>query len=119
MSAPAIKTGGEEDRIDIAYFEKTLKENPGQLLIVDVRDPDEFAAGNFPNAINTLTDQLETKIPPLSKGKPIVFVCVADARSGEAYYIVKDLCLEMKNVFYREAETDYLGSGKYKTIPAS
>jgi rhodanese-related sulfurtransferase len=115
----AVKAGGEEGSIDIAYFEQTVKNNPDQLLIIDVRDPDEYAAGTFPNAINIPTDQLEAKIASLSMDKPIVFVCATGARSGEAYYMVQDLRPEMKNVFYLEAETDYLGSGKFKIIPVS
>jgi len=112
-----IKAGGEEGSIDIANFEQTIKSNPDQIQIIDVRDPEEFAAGTFPNAINIPTDQLEAKIPTLSKDKPIVFVCSTGARSGEAFYMVQDIRPELKKVFYLEAETEYLGDGKVKIKP--
>jgi rhodanese-related sulfurtransferase len=114
----AVIAGGEEGSIDIAFFEKTLKDNPSQLQIIDVRDPDEFAAGTFPTAINIPSDTLEAKIPTLSADKPIVFVCATGARSGEAYYMLQDLRPEIKNAFYLEAEIEYLGGGKVKIIPA-
>ncbi len=114
-----IKAGGEEGSIDIANFEQTIKSNPDQIQIIDVRDPDEFAAGTFPNAINIPSDQLEGKIPTLATDKPIVFVCATGARSGEAFYMVQDIRPELKNVFYLEAETEYLGGGKVTIKKAS
>ena len=79
--------------------------------MIDVRDPDEFAAGALKTAVNIPTDQLEKKIPTLPTDKPIVFVCSTGARSGEAYYMVQDLRPSLKSVFYLEAECTYKKDG--------
>jgi len=82
-------------------------------MLVDVRDPDEYAAGTFKTAVNIPTDELEKKIKVLPRNKPVVFVCNTGARSGEAYYMVQDLRPEMKNVYYLEAECTYKKNGSY------
>jgi rhodanese-related sulfurtransferase len=83
-------------------------------MLVDVRDPDEYAAGSFKTAVNIPTDELEQKIPTLPIDKPIVFVCNTGARSGEAYYMVQDIRPELKTVYYLEAETIYNKDGSVK-----
>ena len=82
-------------------------------MLIDVRDPDEYAAGSFKTAVNIPTDDLEKKIKTLPTNKPIVFVCNTGARSGEAYYMVQDLSPEMKNVYYLEAECTYKKDSSY------
>jgi rhodanese-related sulfurtransferase len=106
-----IKAGQEEGSIDIANFKKIMKENPDSILLIDVRDPDEYAAGSIKSAVNIPTDDLEEKIKSLPSDKPIVFVCNTGALSGEAYYMVKDLRPEIKAVYYLEAECTYKKDG--------
>ena len=116
-AAPAavqVKAGAEEGSIDIATFEKIIKENPQSIMLIDVRDPDEYAAGSFKTAVNIPTDELEKKIATLPADKPIVFVCNTGARSGEAFYMVQDIRPEMKKVYYLEAETIYNKDGSVK-----
>ena len=116
-AAPAavqVKAGKEEGSIDIATFEKIIKEKPDSIMLIDVRDPDEYAAGTFKTAINMPTDELEKKIPTLPADKPIVFVCSTGARSGEAYYMVQDIRPELKEVYYLEAELIFEEDGSYK-----
>ena len=115
-----VKAGKEEGSIDIAIFEKIIAENPQSIMLVDVRDPDEYAAGSFKTAVNIPTDELEKKIATLPSDKPIVFVCNTGARSGEAFYMVQDLRPELKEVYYLEAETIYSKDGSVKiNKPAS
>jgi rhodanese-related sulfurtransferase len=119
-AAVAVKAGAEEGSIDIATFEKIIKENPQSILLIDVRDPDEYAAGSFKTAVNIPTDELEKKIATLPADKPIVFVCNTGARSGEAFYMVQDMRPELKKVYYLEAETIYNKDGSVKiTKPSS
>ena len=116
-AAPAavqVKAGAEEGSIDIATFEKIIKENPQSIMLIDVRDPDEYAAGSFKTAVNIPTDELEKKIAILPTDKPVVFVCSTGARSGEAYYMVQDIRPELKKVYYLEAETIYNKDGSVK-----
>ncbi len=122
-AAPAavqVKAGQEEGAIDIATFEKIIKEDPQSIYLVDVRDPDEYAAGHFNSAINIPVDDLEQKVKTLPSDKPIVFVCSTGARSGESYYMIQDIRPELKDVFFLEAEVTFNKDGSYKiTKPES
>ena len=111
-----VKAGKEEGSIEIEAFKKILNENPDSILLVDVRDPDEFAAGTFKKAINIPSDALEGKINSLPSDKPIVFVCSTGARSGEAYYMVQDIRPKLKDVYYLEAEITFNKDGSFKIV---
>ena len=111
-----VKTGKEEGTIDIASFEKILKENPQSIQLIDVRDKDEFSNGHFETAVNIPVDDLEKKVKTLTSGKPIVFVCSTGARSGESFYMLQDLRPDLKKVYYLEAGIDYQKDGSYKII---
>ena len=109
----AVTAGAEEGTIAIDAFEQIIKENPASIMLIDVRDPDEFAAGHFETAVNMPTDMLEEKISTLPADKPIVFVCATGARSGEAYYMLQDVRPELKEVYYLEAEVSFEKDGSY------
>jgi len=109
----AVKAGAEEGTIDIATFEKIIQERPDSIMLIDVRDPDEFAAGHFKSAVNMPTDVLEAEVSTLPSDKPIVFVCSTGARSGEGYYMLQDLRPELKEVYYLEAEITFEKDGAY------
>ena len=47
--------------IDMAAFRK-ITESPGKALLIDVREPDEFAAGHIPGAINVPRGLIEFRI---------------------------------------------------------
>lgn len=112
-----ITPGKEEGSIDIQSFKKIIDNDPKSVLLVDVRDPDEFKTGAFKTAVNIPVDQLEAKMKSLPTDKPIVFVCGTGARSGEAYYMVKDLRPEIKDVYYVEAEITIKKDGSYEVAP--
>jgi len=114
--ATKIKAGKEEGSIDIEAFTKILKDNPGSIFLIDVRDSDEFATGTFKTAVNIPSDDLEGKISSLPSDKPIVFACSTGARSGEAYYMVQDIRPELKKVYYLEAEITFKKDGSFKIV---
>ncbi len=111
-AAVEVKAGDVEGSIDIERFKKILAETPSSITLIDARDADEFAKGRFKTAINIPTEVLEAKIKDLPSDKPIVFVCSTGARSGEAYYMVKDVRPELE-VYYLEATIDYKKDGSY------
>jgi rhodanese-related sulfurtransferase len=111
--AVEVKGGAEEGTIDIATFEKIMQEDPDSIMLIDVRDADEFAAGHFKSAVNMPTDVLEANVDTLPSDKPIVFVCATGARSGEAFYMLQDLRPDLKKVYYLEAELTFEKDGAY------
>ena len=113
-SSSQLKAGKEEGSVDTATFEKIVKDTPEQIMLIDVRDADEYKEGSFKTAVNIPVDQLEAKITTLPTNKPIVFVCGTGARSGESYYMVQDLRPEMKNVYYLEGELTFKKDGSFE-----
>ena len=113
-STTQLKAGKEEGSVDTDTFVKIVKSSPEQIMLIDVRDADEFKAGSFKTAVNIPVDQLENKIKTLPTDKPIVFICGTGARSGESYYMVQDLRPEMKNVYYLEGELTFKNDGSFE-----
>ena len=64
----------------------TMMEQETDYLILDVRRPDEFAAGHIPNAINVPNETIGTEdIPELpDKDQLIMVYCRSGRRSKEA-----------------------------------
>ncbi len=114
MAATQVKAGTEEGSIDTDTFVKMVKEKPDSMMLIDVRDADEFENGHFKTAVNIPVDQLEDKIKTLPSDKPIVFVCGTGARSGESYYMVQDVRPELKNVYYLEGYLYYHKDGSFE-----
>ena len=109
-----IKSGKEEGSIDIEMFKKLVADNPDAIFLVDVRDPEEYTAGHIKTAVHMTVDDVEQSIQTLPTDKPIVFVCSTGARSGESYYMVKDLRPEIKQVYFVDAEVTYAPDGSFK-----
>lgn len=110
-AAVEIKAGAEEGSIDIASFKQIQKKTPDSILLIDVRDAEEYQKGHFKTAINMPVDDVEKKVKTLPSDKPIVFVCNTGAQSGESYYLVQDLRPELKKVYYLDASCAYKKDG--------
>ncbi|MBK7950917.1 MAG: rhodanese-like domain-containing protein [Deltaproteobacteria bacterium] len=66
---------------------QTLLSQPaGESLVLDVRTPEEYAAGHVPNAINIPHDALESHLAELESRKdgPVVVYCKSGRRAGMA-----------------------------------
>jgi rhodanese-related sulfurtransferase len=109
-----IKKGPQEGAIETAAFEKIMLENPSSIMLIDVRDPDEFTKGAIKTAVNIPVDKLEAQVKKLPSDKPIVFICGTGARSGEAFYMLKDQRPELKEVYYLDAEIKFEKDNTYK-----
>ena len=111
----SLMPGKEKGTVTVASFEKVWKENPSSIMVVDVRDAKEFAAGTMKGAINLPINDLEKKVDTLPKNKPVVFVCGTGARSGEAYDMVKLLAGDVQ-AYFIDAEIKFGGDGTYTMV---
>jgi len=110
-----VELGKEKGSISTAWFERTMKENPGALLVIDIRDPKEYAAGTIKGAINIPLSELAQKIGSLPADRAIVFICATGARAGEAYDTAKLLRADL-NIYFLDAKVRYAGDGTFSIM---
>jgi rhodanese-related sulfurtransferase len=106
-----LKAGKVEGSIDNAFFAELVKTNVGSIQLIDARSAAEFAAAHIPGSVNKTVDVLEKEIATFTAEKPIVFVCSTGARSGEAYYMFKEMRPDLKDVYYVDATVDFAPDG--------
>ena len=111
-AAPAIKEGTAGGNITVASFQQIMQEAPNTLLLVDVRDPEEFKSGTIQGAINIPINELEKKMDSLPTDKTVVFFCGTGGRAGEAYDMLKMFKADMK-AYFLNAEIDFKSDGSY------
>lgn len=77
---------------------RKLVENPGSALIVDVREPQEFAAGHVPGAINIprglISSQIWNYVGASEKAdleRPIILQCQSGRRATLAAQTLQEL----------------------------
>ncbi|MBV8103893.1 MAG: rhodanese-like domain-containing protein [Hyphomicrobiales bacterium] len=66
--------------IDFEDFEEAVKADA--CVVVDVREPHEFAGGHIPMALNLPMSSFDAS--QLPSGKPVVLICQAGGRSRNA-----------------------------------
>ena len=62
----------------------------GAVTLVDVRTPEEFAAGHIPGAINMPVDSFDPAAVPQNSGQETILYCGSSRRSGIAADILAD-----------------------------
>jgi phage shock protein E len=67
---------------------KAALEKKLSWTIIDVRTPEEFAAGHIPGAVNIPLDTIEKRTNEVPKDKPVVLTCRSGRRSGLAQEIL-------------------------------
>ncbi|MDR6857149.1 rhodanese-like domain-containing protein [Variovorax guangxiensis] len=70
--------------------------NRERAVVVDVREPEEFAAGHMTGARNVPLNQLEEKLAAAVKNKtvPLLLVCATGSRAQRAVAVAKKLGYE-------------------------
>lgn len=71
-----------------------LAEAQRPVALIDVRQPEEFALGHLPGAINIPVDQIAERVAELPRNRPLVFMCRSGARSLRACALARRAGLE-------------------------
>ncbi|MGO8797543.1 MAG: rhodanese-like domain-containing protein [Roseiarcus sp.] len=79
---PFSRGAAPADRTAIAHDELAADLKSGAVAVVDVREPDEFASGHIPGAVNLPMSRFDAR--QLPSGKPVVLVCRSGGRSANA-----------------------------------
>jgi rhodanese-related sulfurtransferase len=111
-TSAVLVPGKEKGSVTVASFEQVWKAAPGSVMLVDVRDAKEVAAGMIKGSVNIPMNELEKKIGTLPTDKPVVFICGTGARSGEAYDTVKLLGGKVQ-AFFLDADVKFNADGTY------
>jgi len=60
-------------------------------ILLDVRNPHEFAAGAIPGAVNMPLNLLPARHGELDREKPVIVYCVSGARSSQAHQFLANM----------------------------
>ena len=74
-------------------------------VVIDVRRPDEYAAGHVAEALSIPVDDILSRFDELSDSKKLLFICEVGVRSGLACEMAAAMGLSPDNLFNIEAGT--------------
>ena len=87
-SASTSASAGSVETLDTASLASMI--DTGTVTLVDVRTPEEFAAGHIPGAINIPVDGFDPAAVPQNDGQETILYCGSSRRSGIAADILAD-----------------------------
>jgi rhodanese-related sulfurtransferase len=83
----------------------------GSILLVDVREPHEFAAGHIPGAISHPLSTFDPDELPADEGRRVVFSCASGVRSVRAIELAQAAGLDIDE-HYRGGFKDWALAGE-------
>lgn len=83
----------------------------GTILLVDVREPHEFAAGHIPGSVLMPLSQFDPGAIPAESGKQVVFSCAAGVRSLRALEFAQSAGIDIDS-HYRGGFKDWVSQGR-------
>lgn len=87
---PLVKGGGGSASVGPSEAVRLM--NREKAVVVDIREPGEYAAGHVAGSRNIPLAQLEaSKELPSNKALPLVVVCATGARAGRAVSVLRKL----------------------------
>ena len=81
------------ETLDVGEIHELVTAPPADLMVLDIRTPEEFAGGHLANAINIdyYADDFETRLAELDLDVPYVMYCRTGNRSSKALPIMDSL----------------------------
>ncbi len=86
-----------EKRAKVVFAEE-LESQPENLTLVDVRNPDEYAAGSIEGAINLPLPELRARLDSLDKSKPVCVTCQIGLRGYVSAEILRHAGFDVRNL---------------------
>ena len=87
-SAPAAASASLPLISPQALFERQAKKDQS-LFVLDVRSPEEFAAGHVPGAVNVPYDQVASRLAEIPTDKDVVIYCRSGRHTGLAAEVLE------------------------------
>ena len=79
--ANAVDLAALPETVDVSTV-NAIKDDPGVFLL-DVREPDEYAAGHIPGITLIPMGEIPARMSELPKDKPVIVTCRTGNRSGQ------------------------------------
>jgi rhodanese-related sulfurtransferase len=83
----------------------------GSIVVVDVREPQEFAAGHIPGSVSLPLSAFDPGAIPNEPGKRVVFSCAAGVRSARILEFLQSMGLEHRE-HYKGGFKDWAQAGE-------
>jgi rhodanese-related sulfurtransferase len=99
-AAPAAQSEAASLNLPLTIDAKmvnSLRSNP-DVVLIDVREDDEFAAGHIPEATLIPLGQLSSRLNEIPKDKTVVAVCRSGNRSGQATQLLRQAGFDAHNM---------------------
>ncbi len=96
-AGPDYEKKVETTKISPQELDALLASGGAGHTLVDVRDPEEFAAGHIPGALNIPSDSFASRSGSLDREKKIIVYCNSGGRSYNAYRKLMKLGYERIN----------------------
>ena len=87
-AAPAAASGSLPLISPQALLERQAKKDQS-VFVLDVRTPEEYAAGHVPGAVNVPYDQVASHLAKIPKDKEVVLYCRSGRRTGLAAEVLE------------------------------
>ena len=87
----------------------------GNAVVIDVRQPDEWASGHVAGAMHIPVDDVGARIDELPADKDLLFICAMGVRSGLACEMAAAMNLDTARLFNIEAGTPAWIQANYPT----
>ncbi|MCW2273381.1 sulfurtransferase [Rhodoblastus acidophilus] len=84
----------------------------GNILLLDVREPNEFAEGHIPGAVNFPLSTFDPQNLPREAGKRIVFSCRSGQRTQRAIDMARLGGRKDADTHYAGSMNDWLAAGE-------
>ena len=85
--------------VDVTEADRRLREDPAGPILLDVREPNEFAAVRAPGAVLVPTSQFMARVGELPADRPLLVVCAMGSRSAAVTgYLVRTGRSDVANV---------------------
>jgi len=106
----------------LLFIQKVMAVNPGHitpeegkimiqqkkdLVILDVRTPEEYAVIHYPEALLIPISELDARFSEVPADKPVLIYCRKGRRAERGYMILREKRPDIKELYYIKGEPIY------------
>lgn len=78
----AVASAALQPPLGTPALRELLAKHPGEVFLLDVRTPGEWASGRLPGSVLIPMNEVPARIAEIPSGKKVVVVCASGARSA-------------------------------------